>query len=87
MPDTTRAFMDLKLVIKPTDEPVKDEDPTWQYRFEGFKADATRSHDSHALDRFHLQNGSVTARDRDGRASVDIRTVLLDKFECSGVLK
>jgi hypothetical protein len=38
--ETTPAFMDFKLVLKATDEPVKYEDPTRQYRFEGFKAGA-----------------------------------------------
>jgi hypothetical protein len=38
--ETTPAFMDFKLVLKATDEPVKYEDPSRQYRFEGFKADA-----------------------------------------------
>jgi hypothetical protein len=38
--ETTPAFMDFKLVLKLTDEPVKYEDPTRQYRFDGFKADA-----------------------------------------------
>jgi len=37
---TTPAFLDFKLVFKSTDEPVKYEDPTRQYRFEGFKAAA-----------------------------------------------
>jgi hypothetical protein len=37
---TTPAFMDFKLVFKATDEPVKYEDPTRQYRFAGFKASA-----------------------------------------------
>jgi hypothetical protein len=38
--ETTPAFLDFKLVFKSTDEPVKHEDPTRQYRFEGFKAGA-----------------------------------------------
>jgi hypothetical protein len=38
--ETTPAFMDFKLVLKLTDEPVRYEDPTRQYRFEGFKAEA-----------------------------------------------
>jgi hypothetical protein len=38
--ETTPALMDFKLVLKSTDEPVKYEDPTRQYRFEGFKAGA-----------------------------------------------
>jgi hypothetical protein len=38
--ETNPAFMDFKLVFKSTDEPVKYEDPTRQYRFEGFKASA-----------------------------------------------
>ncbi|HEY2424184.1 MAG TPA: hypothetical protein VGH55_08770 [Chthoniobacterales bacterium] len=36
--ETTPAFLDFKLVFKSTDESVKYEDPTRQYRFEGFKA-------------------------------------------------
>ncbi len=36
--ETTPAYLDFKLVLKSTDEPVKYEDPTRQYRFEGFKA-------------------------------------------------
>ena len=38
--ETTAAFMDFKLVLNATDEPVKYEDPARQYRFEGFKAAA-----------------------------------------------
>lgn len=38
--ETTAAFLDFKLVFKAGDEPVKYEDPTRQYRFEGFKASA-----------------------------------------------
>ena len=38
--ETTPAFMDFKLVLKATDEPVKYEEPMRQYRFEGFKAGA-----------------------------------------------
>ena len=38
--ETTPAVLDFKLVFKATDEPVKYEDPTRQYRFEGFKATA-----------------------------------------------
>jgi hypothetical protein len=38
--ETTPAFLDFKLVFKSTDEPVRHEDPTRQYRFEGFKASA-----------------------------------------------
>ena len=37
---TTPAFMDFKLVFKATDEAVKYEDPSLQYRFEGFRAAA-----------------------------------------------
>ena len=37
---STPAFMDFKLVVRATGEPVKYEDPTRQYRFEGFKANA-----------------------------------------------
>jgi hypothetical protein len=36
--ETTPAFLDFKLIFKSTDEPVKYEDATRQYRFEGFKA-------------------------------------------------
>ena len=38
--ETTPAFMDFKLVLNATDEPVKYEDPARQYLFEGFKAAA-----------------------------------------------
>jgi hypothetical protein len=38
--ETNPAFMDFKLVLKAGDEPVKYEDPSRQYRFEGFKATA-----------------------------------------------
>jgi hypothetical protein len=38
--ETTPAFMDFKLVLTATEEPVKYEDPARQYRFEGFKAAA-----------------------------------------------
>lgn len=38
--ETTPAFMDFKLVITASSEPVKYEDPARQYRFEGFKAAA-----------------------------------------------
>jgi hypothetical protein len=38
--ETTPAFMDFKLVFKATDEAVKYEDASRQYRFEGFKATA-----------------------------------------------
>jgi hypothetical protein len=38
--ETTPAFMDFKLVITAAGEPVKYEDPTRQYRFEGFKSSA-----------------------------------------------
>jgi hypothetical protein len=38
--ETTPAFMDFKLVLTATNEPVKYEDTTRQYRFEGFKASA-----------------------------------------------
>ena len=34
------AFMDFKLVFKTSDEPVKQDDPGRQYRFEGVKAAA-----------------------------------------------
>ena len=36
--ETVPAFMDFKLVLEATDQPVKYEDPSRQYRFEGFKA-------------------------------------------------
>ena len=36
--ETNPAFLDFKLVLKSTDELVKYEDPTRQYRFEGCKA-------------------------------------------------
>lgn len=38
--ETTPAFLDFRLVFKATDEPVKYEGPTRQYRFVGFKANA-----------------------------------------------
>jgi hypothetical protein len=38
--ETTPAFLDFKLRFKASDEPVKYEDPSRQYRFEGFKASA-----------------------------------------------
>jgi hypothetical protein len=38
--ETTPAFLDFKLVFKSTEEPVKYEDASRQYRFEGFKATA-----------------------------------------------
>lgn len=38
--ETTPAFLDFRLVFKATAEAVKYEDPTRQYRFEGFKAEA-----------------------------------------------
>jgi hypothetical protein len=38
--ETNPAFMDFKLVLKATEEPVRYEDATRQYRFEGFKAQA-----------------------------------------------
>jgi hypothetical protein len=38
--ETTAASLDFKLVFRSTDEPVKYEDPSQQYRFEGFKAAA-----------------------------------------------
>jgi hypothetical protein len=38
--ESTPAFMDFKLVFKSGDESVRYEDPTRQYRFEGFKASA-----------------------------------------------
>jgi hypothetical protein len=36
--ESTPALLDFKLVFKSTDEPVKYEDPTRQYRFDGFEA-------------------------------------------------
>lgn len=36
--EATPAFLDFKLVITATDENVKYEDATRQYRFQGFKA-------------------------------------------------
>jgi hypothetical protein len=36
--ETTPAFMDFKLVLKAGAEMVKYEEPSQQYRFEGFKA-------------------------------------------------
>ncbi len=38
--ETQPAFMDCELVLKATDRPVHYEDPTRQYRFEGFDASA-----------------------------------------------
>ena len=38
--ETTPAFIDFKLVFNSGNESVKYEDPSRQYRFEGFKADA-----------------------------------------------
>lgn len=38
--ETSPAFLDFKLVFKSTEEPVKYEDASRQYRFEGFKATA-----------------------------------------------
>jgi len=38
--ESTPAFLDFELVFQSTDESVKYEDPTRQYRFEGFKAAA-----------------------------------------------
>ena len=38
--ETPPAFMDFKLVFRASDQPVKYEDPTRQYRFAGFKAKA-----------------------------------------------
>lgn len=36
--ETNPAFLDFKLVFKSAGEAVKYEDPTRQYRFDGFKA-------------------------------------------------
>lgn len=38
--ETTPAYMDFKLVFKATGVPVEYEDPTRQFRFDGFKAGA-----------------------------------------------
>jgi hypothetical protein len=38
--ESTPAFMDFKLVFKAGTEALRYEDPTRQYRFEGFKASA-----------------------------------------------
>lgn len=38
--ETTPAFLDFKLVFKSAEDPVKYEEPSRQYRFEGFKATA-----------------------------------------------
>lgn len=38
--ETNPAFMDFKLVLTATDEPVKYENAVRQFRFEGFKAKA-----------------------------------------------
>jgi hypothetical protein len=38
--ETTPAFMSFKLVFRRTDEAVTYDDPTRQYRFDGFKAEA-----------------------------------------------
>lgn len=38
--ESTPAFLEFKLVFKSTEEPVKYEDASRQYRFEGFKATA-----------------------------------------------
>jgi hypothetical protein len=38
--ESTPAFMDFKMVLNATDEPVKYEDASRQYRFEGSKATA-----------------------------------------------
>ncbi|HEY6272523.1 MAG TPA: hypothetical protein VIX19_11090 [Terriglobales bacterium] len=38
--ETTPAFLDFKLVFKSAEEPVKYEDASRQYRFEGLKATA-----------------------------------------------
>jgi hypothetical protein len=37
---STPAFLDFELFFRATDEPVKYENPSQQYRFEGFKANA-----------------------------------------------
>jgi hypothetical protein len=38
--EATPAFLDFKLVFRSTDEPVKYEDSSRQYRFTGYKANA-----------------------------------------------
>ncbi len=38
--ETTPAFLDFKLVFKASSDPVKYEDSSRQYRFDGFKAEA-----------------------------------------------
>jgi hypothetical protein len=38
--ETTPAFMDFKLVFRRGEEAVRYEDPSRQYRFDGFKAEA-----------------------------------------------
>ena len=38
--ETTPAYLDFKLVLKRAQQAVKYEDPTRQYRFEGFTAEA-----------------------------------------------
>jgi hypothetical protein len=38
--ESTPAFLDFKLVFKSTEEPVKYQDASRQFRFEGFKATA-----------------------------------------------
>ena len=38
--ETTPAFLDFKLVFKVGSDPVKYEDSSRQYRFDGFKAEA-----------------------------------------------
>jgi hypothetical protein len=38
--ETTAAWMDFKLVFQSTEEAVNYEDPSRQYRFEGFRATA-----------------------------------------------
>lgn len=38
--ETTPAFIDFKLVFRASDKPVKYEDASRHYRFEGFKATA-----------------------------------------------
>jgi hypothetical protein len=38
--ESNPAFLDFKLVFKATEEAIKYEDPTRQYRFEGYKAGA-----------------------------------------------
>jgi hypothetical protein len=58
--ETTPAFLDFKLVFTAADEPIKYQDPTRQYQFEGFKASAQLEATIRcAFNQFHLQNRSA----------------------------